>query len=378
MRMGRHFAAAAAACLAFAATAAGEVKTRVVDYTVSGAQLQGMIAWDDAVKTKRPGVLVVHEWWGHNEHARTQARKLAEAGYVAFALDLFGKGKVTTHPKEAEAFMKEALSNPGATAARFSSAVDLLKKEPNVDTNKIGVVGYCMGGSVAWLSATRIDGLSAAVGYYGGAVADFATERPRCPVLLHFGETDASIPKEHWDKIKAEFALNEGGYILQDKGGTVRQVNVTTVEKLSVTFRLKTKGPVGHSSRRLPPMQTANGRMIAALARLSEYDTSVKLVPEARAYFTALAKLNPGPLRSGIEKLLRANDARTQQEAEREKLRATLREELLRVAQPIISKIATEAGFDMVIARPQSALFVKAELDITPQVMAALDAQATA
>lgn len=130
------------------------------------------------------------------------------------------------------------------------------------------------------------------------------------------------LAREHWDKIKAEFALNEGGYILQDKSGTVRQVNVTTVEKLSVTFKFKTRGPVGHSSRPLPPMQTANGRMIAALARLSEYDTSVKLVPEARAYFSALARLNPGPLRSGIEKLLRASDERTKQEAEREILAA--------------------------------------------------------
>jgi acetylornithine deacetylase/succinyl-diaminopimelate desuccinylase-like protein len=130
------------------------------------------------------------------------------------------------------------------------------------------------------------------------------------------------LAREHWDKMKAEFALNEGGYVLQDKAGTVRQVNVTTVEKLSVTFRLKTKGPVGHSSRPLPPMQTANGRMIAALARLSAYDTSVKLVPEARSYFGALAKLNPGPLRRGIESLLRASDSRAAANAERDVLAA--------------------------------------------------------
>ena len=131
MRMGRHFAAAAAACLAFAATASGEVKTRVVDYTVSGTALQGMIAWDDAVKTPRPGVLVIHEWWGHNEHARTQARKLAEAGYVAFALDMFGKGKVTTHPKEAEAFMTEALKTSGAIGGAVQRRVGSAEERPS-------------------------------------------------------------------------------------------------------------------------------------------------------------------------------------------------------------------------------------------------------
>ena len=63
---------------------------------------------------------------------------------------------------------------------------------------RVGVVGYCMGGTMAWLAATRIDGVAAAVGYYGGGIADTAAEPPRCPVLLHFGETDASIPAEHW------------------------------------------------------------------------------------------------------------------------------------------------------------------------------------
>src|SRR3989304_4214784 len=66
---------------------------------------------------------------------------------------------------------------------------------------KVGVVGYCMGGSRAWLAATRIDGLRAAVGYYGGAIAEHAAERPRCPVLLHWGETDQAIPSHHWQKV---------------------------------------------------------------------------------------------------------------------------------------------------------------------------------
>jgi dienelactone hydrolase len=206
MRMGRHVAAAAAACLAFAATATGEVKTRVVDYTVSGTALQGMIAWDDSVKVKRPGVLVVHEWWGHNEHARTQARKLAEAGYVAFALDMFGKGKVTTHPKEAEAFMNEALKNPGAMAARFSTALDLLKKDPNVDANKVAAVGYCFGGSVALNIARAGAPLNAVVAIH----ANLATETPAQPgkvkaqILVLNGEADPMIPPTQIEAFKKE------------------------------------------------------------------------------------------------------------------------------------------------------------------------------
>src|SRR5207302_1642024 len=85
--------------------------------------LQGFVAWDDAARGRRPGVLVVHEWWGHNEHARNQARRLAEAGYVGFALDMYGKGKVTSHPQEAQAFVSEATKDPAVLAARFHGAL---------------------------------------------------------------------------------------------------------------------------------------------------------------------------------------------------------------------------------------------------------------
>src|SRR5881227_381847 len=104
MNARRMLAVAVAAVLAFAPAAPAEVKTREFDYKQGNTVLAGLIAWDDAAKGKRPGVLVVHEWWGHNEHARNQAKRLAEAGYVGFALDMYGKGKVTTHPQDAQAF----------------------------------------------------------------------------------------------------------------------------------------------------------------------------------------------------------------------------------------------------------------------------------
>src|SRR5262245_16372567 len=147
MRIGRALALAAAFA-AFASPAFAAVKSRVVDYEQDGVQLQGYIAWNDASKGKRPGVLVVHEWWGHNAHARRAADRLAEAGYVAFALDMFGKGKVTTHPEEAQAFMAEATKDPAVVTARFKAALALLQQDPNVDTDRLGAIGYCFGGAV--------------------------------------------------------------------------------------------------------------------------------------------------------------------------------------------------------------------------------------
>src|SRR5439155_437019 len=118
------------AWLAFAPPApnAARIQTKEVEYREGGTVLKGFIAWDDAVAGKRPGVLVVHEWWGLNDHARNQARRVAEAGYVGFALDMYGAGKVTTHPQEAQAFATEATKDAAVVAARFNAALDLLKR----------------------------------------------------------------------------------------------------------------------------------------------------------------------------------------------------------------------------------------------------------
>src|SRR5690606_4841372 len=106
------------------------------------------LAWDDALEGPRPGVLVVHEWWGHNEHAREQARRLARAGYVAFALDMFGGGRQTRHPEEARAFVTEVMSQAGAVGARFDAAHKVLMADPHVDPERISAIGYCFGGNV--------------------------------------------------------------------------------------------------------------------------------------------------------------------------------------------------------------------------------------
>jgi dienelactone hydrolase len=212
MRMRRHLAAAATVCLAFAATASGEVKTKAIDYKDDGTALQGMIAWDDAVQGKRPGILVVHEWWGHNEHARHQAMRLAEAGYVGFALDLFGKGKVTTHPKEAGAFYEETMKNHAQTAARFNAALDQLKKDPHVDPTKIAVIGYCMGGTIALDMAREGGDYDAVIAVH----AALATKTPakkgvvKVPrILVLNGAADPMVPPVQVESFEKE--MKEAG-----------------------------------------------------------------------------------------------------------------------------------------------------------------------
>jgi dienelactone hydrolase len=103
----------------------------------------------------------VHEWWGHNEHARRAADRLASAGYVAFALDMYGKGKVTTHPDSAQAFAAEAMKDAAVLPARFNAALELLRKDEHVDAARIGAIGYCFGGGVV-LAMARSGGIISA------------------------------------------------------------------------------------------------------------------------------------------------------------------------------------------------------------------------
>ncbi len=182
------------------------VKTREIEYRQGDTVLQGFIAWDDAARGKRPGVLVVHEWWGHNEHARNQARRLAEAGYVGFALDMYGKGKVTTHPQDAQAFVSEATKDPAVVVARFNAALEQLKRDPHVDTTRIAAIGYCFGGAVV-LDMARAGAPLAAVVTFHGALATKTPAQPgkiKARVLVLAGGADPFVPPEQIDAFKRE------------------------------------------------------------------------------------------------------------------------------------------------------------------------------
>lgn len=187
-----------AALLASASNAGAAVMTREIDYKQGDTVLHGLMAWDDAGHAKRPGVLVVHEWWGLNQHARNQAIRLAKAGYVAFALDMYGKGKVATHPADAQAFAAEASKDPAIIAARFDAGLDQLKSDPHVDPSKIAAIGYCFGGGVALNQARAGKDLMAVITFHGMLSTQTPAEpgKVKTRVLVLAGGADPFCPPE--------------------------------------------------------------------------------------------------------------------------------------------------------------------------------------
>ncbi|HVA12309.1 MAG TPA: dienelactone hydrolase family protein [Stellaceae bacterium] len=151
----------------------------------------------------RGAIVVIQEIFGVNHHIRSLADRYAQLGYVAIAPALFDRGEKNFQSGYDGAAMDKAR---GFTAkipldqrlADTQAAIDAVKS-----VGKVGVIGYCMGGSIAFLSTTRLNGVSAGVGYYGGQIAQFATEQPKAPVMLHFGEKDQSISQADVEKIKA-------------------------------------------------------------------------------------------------------------------------------------------------------------------------------
>jgi len=150
------------------------------------------------------GLVVIQEIFGVNGHIKKVTDSFAAEGYVALAPAIFDRAE-----RGFETGYKPEDIELGRSIRGKIDMNDMVKdiraavKALAGEGLKVGVVGYCLGGTLAWLAATRIDGVACAIGYYGGGIADTAQERPKCPVLLHFGETDQSIPTEHHQRIRA-------------------------------------------------------------------------------------------------------------------------------------------------------------------------------
>jgi dienelactone hydrolase len=177
-----------------------------IDYTDDGTAMKGYIAYDKNIKGKRPGVLVVHEWWGHNEYARNRARMLAELGYTALAVDMYGDGRQAMHPDEAGRFSSEVMKNFPAARSRFTAAMDILKDHPTVDPDNIAAIGYCFGGGVVLNLARQGIDLKGVASFHGSLRPVRPTEigGVKAKLLVLHGADDAFIPFQQVYAFKEE------------------------------------------------------------------------------------------------------------------------------------------------------------------------------
>jgi dienelactone hydrolase len=192
--------------LAIPLTATAKVVGKTVEYKSGDISLKGYLAYDTGFKGKRPGIVVVHEWWGLTQYPRMRARMLAKLGYVAFAADMYGDGKVADNPTDAGKYAGESMKDPAQLKSKFMAAMDYLKQDSHVDPSRIGAIGYCYGGGVVLTMADAGVDLDGVVSFHGtlASVAPPQKGSLKAKILVCAGAADKFNAEKDVDKFKDE------------------------------------------------------------------------------------------------------------------------------------------------------------------------------
>lgn len=176
-----------------AAVVGEEISYKSADGTV----LKGYVAYDEAKKGKRPAIIVIHEWWGNNEYSRHRADMLAQLGYIAIAVDMYGNGKEGPTPKEAGELAGPFYSNPQLAKERIEAAVNKIKEYAETDASQMACIGYCFGGSMS-LTAAKLGMDFKGVASFHGGLAGIPAEagKTKAKILVCHGAADKFISDE--------------------------------------------------------------------------------------------------------------------------------------------------------------------------------------
>lgn len=175
-----------------------KLKEETTTYDAGNVALKGYVVFDNNKSGKRPGVLVVHEWWGLNDYVRNRARQLAQMGYIAMAVDMYGGGKVASNPQEAQGLAMPFYQNPQLAKTRLDAAIKKLKGYSQTDTGSIAAIGYCYGGFVVLNAAKLGADLQGVVSFHGNlSGVQPKKELLKAKVLVCHGEADKFVsPQE--------------------------------------------------------------------------------------------------------------------------------------------------------------------------------------
>jgi len=209
--------------LLLSTTAQAEVRTRTVEYKHGNTVLEGYLAYDDEIKGQRPGVMVVHEWTGVGPYVRQRAEQLAKLGYVAFAIDMYGKGIRPKNDQEAAAQAKIYRSDRKLMRDRANAGLQVLQKNQLTDTKRIAAIGYCFGGGTVLELARSGANLAGVVSFHGNLDTPNPSDAKNIQgkVLVLHGANDPLVPPEQVLAFGEEMSQAEVDWQLVAYGGAV-------------------------------------------------------------------------------------------------------------------------------------------------------------
>jgi dienelactone hydrolase len=189
------------------------IKEENIAYLSDSASCNGFMAYDSSIMGPRPVVMVIHEWWGLNDNTKNKVRQLAALGYLAFAVDMYGDGKMGNNPDEAGKLAMPFYSNPALAKSRFDAALAKVKTLAQADTNKIAATGYCFGGGMVLNLARLGENLKGVVSFHGNLIGVPADKKLlTAKILVCHGADDQFVKpdevaafKKQMDSIKADY-----------------------------------------------------------------------------------------------------------------------------------------------------------------------------
>jgi dienelactone hydrolase len=224
-----------------------KIKGMNVRYTADGQEMIGYLAYDENIQGERPGVLVVHEWWGLNDYARMRARMLAELGYTALALDMYGGDKVATHPEDAQKFSSALMKNFDLAKARFLAGLAFLKNQPTVDPTRIAAIGYCFGGGIVLNMARQGVDLKGVASFHGNLTA-VKPARPgsiKAKILVLHGGADKFSTPEQIEAFKKEMTAAGADFRFITYPGALHSFTNPDADALGKKFNM----PIGYNAQ---------------------------------------------------------------------------------------------------------------------------------
>jgi dienelactone hydrolase len=216
-----------------------EIKEQNVTYSSDSAKLTGFIAYDSNAVIKLPVVLIIHEWWGLNNYAKKRAKQLAELGYLAMAVDMYGDGKMGNNPDEAGKLAMPFYQNAGMAKSRFDAALATIKTFKLADTNKIAAIGYCFGGAMVLNLARLGEQLEGVVSFHGNLIGTAADKSLlKTKILVCHGADDQFVKPEEVNAFKKQMDSIGADYTFKQYTGATHAFSNPDATEMGQRFKI--------------------------------------------------------------------------------------------------------------------------------------------
>ncbi|HXU91888.1 MAG TPA: dienelactone hydrolase family protein [Methylomirabilota bacterium] len=227
--------------LSTATPALAAIKEEPVTYKDGETSMKGVIVYDSDKQGKRPGMILVHEWWGITKHVHNEAHEFARQGYTAFIADMYGDAKTADNPKDAGALSGSVMKDSQTMQARFNAARAQLAKHPSVDATRIGAVGYCFGGAVVLNMARLGADLAGVAGFHASLGLNTPAPAPgtvKAKILILNGAEDPFVKKEQYATLKSQLDAAKADYRVIEYPGAVHAFTNPEATELGKKFNL--------------------------------------------------------------------------------------------------------------------------------------------